>query len=243
MPLSDAEAFRAEQAYHRARVAKVVNHLHGSGTVAGLNVSHDPDAGHLVVAPGLAIDRVGRMVELSEAATVDLAGWLARSGQPTNGSQVCVDVHVRFDTQRDCSPSGESSVLEEVEVTGRLLESAQILLTARGDSPDSLPPQRWWVIGPDEDGAAWQRRVQDHLLNQDWLNGEPGPDAASEGVADPTAVFLARVTIDTSVAEGLSTSGSRTVRVDNHSRSFVYPNAVLVGWLQALTAAVVQTGR
>lgn len=124
-------------------------------------------------------------------------------------------------------------------MTGRLVEGAVVVLRAHGDPPPSLPQQTWWARMPDEDGAAWQHRVQDHLLNATWddqAKGELGPEVA----ADPTAVFLARVTVCTSVATGVP--GSQTVQIDNHSRSFVYPNPVLVAWLQALTAGPVQHG-
>ena len=234
--LLDADAFRAEQAYHRGQLAKVVNDLHGSGTVAGLKVTHDPVAGHLVVSPGLAIDRVGRVVELHEAATVDLSGWLAQSGSPSNVSRVCVDVHVRFHTQRqDLAPSCESLMPEVVASIGRLVEGAEVVLRAHRDPPPRLPKQTWWARIPDEDAAAWERRVQDHLLNAMW--DHKAEDALG---ADPTAVFLARVTVGTQMPAGVPVS--QTVQIDNHSRAFVYPNAILVAWLQALTAGHVDGG-
>ena len=66
----DREDFRAEQADQRGRLARLARYLHGQGTAAGLEALYEPalaptplDAGHearVNVAPGLAIDRLGR---------------------------------------------------------------------------------------------------------------------------------------------------------------------------------------
>jgi hypothetical protein len=83
----DKEDFRAEQTYHRDRLARALAFLHGSGTVAGLEVSipppepgqpsPDPDNEEIRVAPGLAIDRIGRLVEVPSRRTSN-AGFCLR---------------------------------------------------------------------------------------------------------------------------------------------------------------------
>jgi hypothetical protein len=85
--LLDREDFRAEQTYHRGRLARLARWLHGYGTVAGLEAVFEPalaptplDPGHearLNLAPGLAIDRLGRLVEVWDHACVRLDPWLA----------------------------------------------------------------------------------------------------------------------------------------------------------------------
>ena len=72
--LLEAEDFQAEQDYHRSRLARVLAYAMGHGTLSGLEVTHEPgqpeDADNparserLLVAPGLAIDRLGRMIEV-----------------------------------------------------------------------------------------------------------------------------------------------------------------------------------
>ena len=65
-----AEDFRDEQTYHRARLARVLAALAGFGTLAGLRVipPEVTDAElELRVAPGIAIDRFGRTVEIARA--------------------------------------------------------------------------------------------------------------------------------------------------------------------------------
>lgn len=83
----DAEDFRAEQVYHRGRLARALAYLHGSGTVAGLRVRYqtapptvdaDPLIEQITIAPGLAIDRLGRLIEVPEAFCLRLDRWYAR---------------------------------------------------------------------------------------------------------------------------------------------------------------------
>jgi hypothetical protein len=69
----DAKDFVDEQTYHRARLARALQFLHGAGTVAGLEVVHlpavepapalpDGRAEEIGVEAGLAIDPVGRLI-------------------------------------------------------------------------------------------------------------------------------------------------------------------------------------
>lgn len=69
--LLDENDFRAEQDYHRN--ARLLHNLrfHSWGVVYGLAVSRDSDV-QLSVAPGLAVDSLGREVILEEAAVIDV---------------------------------------------------------------------------------------------------------------------------------------------------------------------------
>jgi hypothetical protein len=86
--LLDAEDFRAEQLYHRGRLARSLAYLHGHGTIAGLRVDWEsplapgddpnfPDGREerLTVQPGLAVDRLGRLIEVPEPACIRLDRW------------------------------------------------------------------------------------------------------------------------------------------------------------------------
>lgn len=86
--LLDAEDFRAEQLYHRGRLARALAYLHGYGTLAGLRVGWMPplapgvDASfpqgreeQLTVQPGLAVDRLGRQIEVPSPACIRLDNW------------------------------------------------------------------------------------------------------------------------------------------------------------------------
>jgi hypothetical protein len=79
--LLDAEDFEAEQVYHRARLARALAYAHGTGTVAGLGVvweEEDSDGktvDRVRVEPGIAIDRVGRIIEVPGPACIRLRPW------------------------------------------------------------------------------------------------------------------------------------------------------------------------
>ncbi len=108
--LLDAGDFADEQTYHRSRLARTLAFVSGAGarrlpegldadaagaaglfaggTLAGLRVRQVPAAGEAVeevrIAPGLAVDRLGRLVELPRSVCLRLTRWfdgeLARDG-------------------------------------------------------------------------------------------------------------------------------------------------------------------
>jgi hypothetical protein len=90
--LLDAQDFLDEQTYHRGRLARVLGAVAGSGTLAGLLVQHrpavatGPGAGpeEIQVNAGLAVDRLGRLIELPRPACLRVQRWwdaeLARDG-------------------------------------------------------------------------------------------------------------------------------------------------------------------
>jgi hypothetical protein len=77
--LLDAADFLDEQTYHRNALARALWGVTGSGTLAGLRVTHEPPGeGHeeqIEVAPGLAVDRLGRLVELRGQSCLRLERW------------------------------------------------------------------------------------------------------------------------------------------------------------------------
>ena len=78
--LLDASDFIAEQTYHRGRLARALALSTGGGTLAGLRVSHAINpAGveEIRVAPGVAIDRLGRLIEVARPACLRLDRWWA----------------------------------------------------------------------------------------------------------------------------------------------------------------------
>ena len=85
--LLDAADFRAEQDYHRSRLARALAYAMGHGTLAGLEVVHEPEqpadstnparSERLLVAPGLAIDRLGRLIEIVKPRCLRLGEWYA----------------------------------------------------------------------------------------------------------------------------------------------------------------------
>ena len=89
--LLDVQDFLDEQTYHRGRLARALAFLAGGGTLAGLEVTHRPadadQAEEIKVAPGIAVDRIGRLVEIPRPACLRLDRWfsgeIARDGGDT----------------------------------------------------------------------------------------------------------------------------------------------------------------
>lgn len=78
--LLNAADFGDEQLYHRARQARAFAALYGHGTMAGLRVScpvADNPVFEVRVAPGLALDRLGRLIEVRRPQCLSLTRWLA----------------------------------------------------------------------------------------------------------------------------------------------------------------------
>src|SRR6266702_1709107 len=80
--LLDAQDFADEQTYHRVQLARAMAFLAGGGTLAGLRVTHrvattgaDAVPEEIRVAPGLAVDRLGRLIELPRPACLRLPRW------------------------------------------------------------------------------------------------------------------------------------------------------------------------
>lgn len=86
-----ADHFATEQLYHRSRLSRTLAFLHGAGTVAGLDVSYqdvgEDDASliEIKVSPGLAIDRIGRLIELRFEACLSLRDWMAQTAATADG--------------------------------------------------------------------------------------------------------------------------------------------------------------
>lgn len=90
--LLDAQDFSDEQTYHRGRLARAMAFLAGGGTLAGLQVSHLPATGsqpeEIQVAAGLAVDRLGRLVEIQRPACLRLARWFTALQATDGGDSV-----------------------------------------------------------------------------------------------------------------------------------------------------------
>jgi hypothetical protein len=103
--LLDAQDFTEEQTYHRGRLARALAFLSGGGTLAGLQVRHLPATTtreeEIQVEPGLAVDRLGRLVEVPRPACLRLARWFtALQSDPDALGLASHDSLSRFVSQR-----------------------------------------------------------------------------------------------------------------------------------------------
>jgi hypothetical protein len=82
-----ADDFQAEQTYHRGRLAQMMRHLMGFGTLAGLKVLAPPppppekNLFEIRVQPGIAVDRYGRLIEIQTPQCIDISRWFAAQPQ------------------------------------------------------------------------------------------------------------------------------------------------------------------
>lgn len=123
--LLDAEDFNAEQIYHRGRLARVLSYLHGSGTVAGLKVTYQPPTDpnspddldeELMVDPGVAIDRFGRLIEIPRTACIRLNPWF--NGEEAGGLRQSFHQNVTVPAHKEKDAGGNVVTVAESKVSG-----------------------------------------------------------------------------------------------------------------------------
>jgi hypothetical protein len=279
--LLDAEDFEAEQRYHRGRLARALAYAHGSGTVAGLRAVWMPRAGErterLLVEPGMAVDRLGRIVEIPRTACIRVQRWwddqpddaLEESHQdpltftpdfvtwvddkpesivagttPAAVTGVVVDLFIRFVTcERGKTPAfatGPFDALDAVQPS-RLRDGYELSLVPRRLGLP-LPESKLPDLDGIDDAQARMRKLQDHLFGawqeteKNW--NERGLAPAREHVTgqDTSSVFLARIAIPATKenSDRPVRVPDTQVRVDNHSRQFVYTARALGRVLGAL---------
>lgn len=167
--LLDRDDFLAEQTYHRGRLARLARHLHGYGTVSGLRVAHEAETGgpgRIRVAAGLALDRFGRLIEVTEAACIRLGPWFdwhnanadrrsllttalkaADSADPDeNGTGrpvgVVADVFLKFhDQERGRTPAFDTGAYDALDATvaSRVRDAWTLELLPRTENAPGRP--------------------------------------------------------------------------------------------------------
>lgn len=266
--LLNAEDFEAEQHYHRGRLARALAYLHGSGTVAGLRVEwqralaegEDPLVPRgreesLLVHPGIAIDRLGRIVELQTPACIRLDRWyrgqtadaLTQALHPRPApvpddpySGVVADLFIRFQIcERGKTPAfaaGPFDALDAV-VAARLRDAARLELVLRPEDRPPLPLPRWPNVSAlaDADQRATALRGAIYGAWREgtdvWTNGGLGRLPEHLSAQDPTSIFLARLVLPAAATLDDGPPPTRTagaeVTVDDRARPFVYATDLL----------------
>jgi hypothetical protein len=260
----DATDFQDEQTYHRARLAAVLRHLAGYGTLAGLRVTPPTAADadqQLRVEPGLAIDRLGRLMQIDTAQCLSLTRWLAaastadlraatqRSPRVSVAAAIVADVFLSAGVcARGKTPafaSGPFDALDAV-IPARLAENPSLELVMRQEqAPAPIPvPANLWPA---------PTATRDVLL-QNVLASWDGQAAVASGKLDPlpehvaghdtSAIFLARVAIPVTL-DANAPPTTRPVRdmatrvsADNSARPFIVMPGKWSGRALTLTSLV-----
>jgi hypothetical protein len=252
--LLDASDFQQEQQYHRSRLALVLSQALGFGTIAGLKVewfkagSLRPEDNQprpeeeLVVNPGLALDRAGRLIEVTPKQSLRLNRWFAyQIAQPdaalkpftSGGDHFFIgDLFLGFSEWpqglRPGFPEPASDATDAL-VPSRTNDGFSLQLVVRDCDPDTqLPkvPAKRFATAPANQAA---------LLTAVYAAYEPQSPAADQeyplNFADKTAVFLARVRIPIEAPPAddspLQRVAGEDVIVDDADRPIVAPGDLL----------------
>lgn len=136
--LLDAADFSAEQSYHRGRLARAFKYLFGTGTVAGLRVEWSDAGQQLTVQPGLALDPLGRLIEIARPVSVRLRGgpgsadsWFehVRGAGITDAARTAA---LRQDLIDACTPTTPRNLIADVFVRHVACEHARAPAFATG---------------------------------------------------------------------------------------------------------------
>lgn len=243
-----AEDFFAEQAYHRGRLARALQVMFGAGTVAGLNVSQQlPDANQeeeIRVTPGIAIDRLGRLIEVPRIACIRLNRWYRAqdpsrlaAGFAAGPGAVTVDLFLRFvPCERGRTQVFANTAFEGLSAVAasRIRDGYSLDLVIREEEDPPLPEKRRWPAAITQGGETERRdALESELLRagrelgSEWERDELTHLPWQPETAHPTAEFLARLQI--AAANGLPPvrPEDRAVVINNLARRFVYPATAL----------------
>lgn len=251
--LLDTSDFEAEQAYHRGRLALLTRYLHGTGTVAGLEVEIDTvDSPMIVVAPGLGIDRVGRILESPQPLCMRLDHWVEdrrreapsalaesfRTGAGGAPDHVVADVFLGFRAceiaKRPAFGQGDFDALGAVAPL-RLRDAVEATLVIRTEDNSPVPASGI----PEVTGSGAARRANlDEMKRLDgwtediWWDGVDGglaPDIEHPLDENLYAdIFLARVMIPATAGDPPALNPDIAPSADNTQRRMVYSAADLI---------------
>src|SRR5437762_12316573 len=236
--LLNAQHRDADQPDNHRGLARALAYLHGSGTLAGLEVTWERATGgrgeRLVVKPGVALDRLGRIIEVPRDAPLPLDRWfdeqsdanLIRCFKPSLQG-VVADVFVRL-------------VPVEPGPTPGSAYEVKLYLRQEPDPPPLPPPT--WPVFMRTDGA--RKDLQDAIFAA-WAAWHEGDESCDQGGPplrplpehvlgqDRTSVFLPSLVLPATLpaSGGRPIRTTREVAVDNRSRRFAYPPAALARWV------------
>ncbi|MGA7830725.1 MAG: hypothetical protein WCA21_07185 [Terracidiphilus sp.] len=202
------------------------------------------------VTPGLAVDRVGRMIEVPRTVCIRIQPWLADQALSglnsflTSGSgNILVDVFATFAgcTQgvTPCFATQDDYDATDAFTANRTLDSFAMQLVLRSDTNPQLPQDAWLGAGAVPAGAITAQIAQS--LKQSILAANSGPAATppftSSGPTpveippgfDPSSVFLARISIPaTAGASGQPPNYNlNAITINNLSRLFLFPASLV----------------
>ena len=212
------------------------------------------------VTAGLAIDRVGRMIEVPQTVCILIQPWLAdqavsdlNNALTVGSGNILVDVFATFApcTQgvTPCFATQDDYDATDAFSANRTLDSFAMQLVLRNDADPRLPQDPWSPAGSVPAGPVTPALTMS--LKQSILAVNSGPSAtlpfAANGIApaeippgfDPSSVFIARISIPATAG----TSGQppnynlNGIVIDNLSRLFLYPPSLVARTIGLVSGA------
>ena len=249
-----ADDFRAEQYYLRSRDHRGIRALHGYGTIAGLAVVVNGDD-EIEVAPGLAVDPVGRFICVPRAQCADLNGWISEHTDEILGASVPpalpgpVDIYVEL-CYRECLtdevpvPSEDCRPADDARAASRILDSFELRFSVEpteevgevaGTALEaSIGRLLLAASSVPADPSADLQPLHDELVS--WVTGDrPELTEAPCLDTDRCCVQLVRITVPVDQGpSGLVPTGPP--QIDGSERSVLLSTRYLQEWLLAIAA-------
>lgn len=224
-----------------------------------------PCQSEIEVTPGLAIDRVGRMIEVPATVCIRMRPWLDNQASADlnhailNGTTIVVDVFATYAAcTRGITPSFATQ--DDYDATdafnaNRVLDSFSMQLVLRTDASavpagNSLPvpTDPWNPAGAAPTGgiAAALLAIQESILAASSGPASQLPFASDGSVPveifaglDPSSVFLARIAIPATPGDAGNPPvyDLSGIAIDNFSRLFLYPLSLVSRSLGFATGA------
>jgi hypothetical protein len=246
--LLDAADFQDEQLYHRSRLALALSALCGAGTLAGLRVAFDGEdrdvanpaaqaADELTVAAGLAIDPFGRLIEVPRRQCIRLERWLSYYTHASRVALLRAPMHavraqawlfVRFlACERGKTPVFAQGNFDATNAIApaRVRDGFELKLFLENDAAIPHVETSTRAALPSDPGDRL-RALKDSILD--------GYGRSAERAADPGWLMLAKVEVPLlfgaapdDVHYGVVTVPGDAPVIDNHLRSFAYPDWAL----------------
>lgn len=250
--LLDSADFAAEQSYHRGRLSMLARYLHGTGTVAGLNVEpHADSPRRLAIQPGLGVDRAGRIIESPLTLCLDVDRWFAdriaedqdavgrafTTGSRGDPDHILADIFLGFreceTAKRPAFQGGEFDALGSVAPL-RLRDAVEATLVLRTEDSPKLPRPITLVQGPnfqDRRAKLDKTKRESGWLEDIWwddFDSELRPDIEHPNDALAADIFLARIKIPATAGTPPTLNTGMAPVIDNDGRRMVYSTADLV---------------
>lgn len=250
----DVRDFVDEQTYHRGRLARALQFLAGTGTVAGLQVSYakplppgspgapSGKADELHVAAGIAIDGRGRLIEITSEMCITLTRWwdaqdgdaLTAAFTSAGSTGVIADLFVRFVAcGRGRTPAfaaGPADALD-ASVYSRVRDAFELTLVPRTETNPPAPPDPWDKVTGANPAAklASLRTAVFQAYKRSTDTDRPDRAVVPETIKrELDWVLLARVKFRAAAGANRPTRTVADPDINNDLRSFVFaPSAVL----------------